>query len=343
MAPKVSVLIPLYNRREFAGACVGSVLCQNFGDFEILIRDDCSTDGVYEFIAGNFEDGRIKLYRNAKNLGEAATVDKLVSDAAGEYVTILHNDDLYLPDALANLYSVAEKFGADVVHSSNVLAGEVGGALRKIRLDARGSAEAEVISAEPLARFDEWFTGGIFRDAQYNFFRREFVQGGGIFSGMEGADPLIISLLWIMKARVLVRTPVVFYVRREGAASQSGARDLTAREFEAAIIRRLEIFRRLEEIISRVEFFADKPALRYKIKARIFGVYENLNFDAGESYGDERYAAFYDSLESTFRKYVGEDAVYVALLYHWAHATHFNQSKIQALLTNCLKIIDRNI
>ncbi|MBO4401149.1 MAG: glycosyltransferase family 2 protein [Selenomonadaceae bacterium] len=340
MAPKISVLVPLYNRREFARDCIQSVLAQSFSDFELVIRDDCSTDGVYEFVAQNFSDARIRLYRNEKNLGEAATINLLVHDAAGKYLAILHNDDMYLPNALENLYAAAEKFSADVVHASIIFIRK-GSALQKTRLDK--NAGGGIVSAEPLDRFNEWFSGGIFRDVQYNLFAREFALREGIFADVTGVDPLIVSLLWIMKARVLVRTPEVFYVRRENAASQSGAGKFSAGDFSQAIEKRLEVFRRLDEIISRVEFFKDKPELQYKIKARIFGVYEDLNFDAGGGYGDAKYVELYGSIENVFRKHFGDDAVYLALLYHWAHATHFNQTQVQARLKDCLKLLEKNI
>ena len=342
MAPKISVLVPVYNRRDFTGDCIRSVLAQTFGDFELILRDDCSTDGVYDFIAGNFTDARIKLYRNEKNLGEAATVNLLAKDAAGKYVAILHNDDLYLPDALEKLYAAAEEFGADVIHASNIFV-RSGKNLRKVQLDGRAGDGAEILSAAPADRFSEWFSGGIFRDAQYNFFARDFVMREGIFADTAGFDPLIVSLLWIMKARILVRTPQVFYVRRESAESQSSAGIFSTGGLESAIEKRLEIFRRLDELISRVEYFRGNDVLRYKIKARIFGVYENLNFDAGANFGDENYAALYKTLEATFRKHFGDDAVYLALTYHWAHALHFNQTQVRAKLVECVKNLDRNI
>ena len=64
--PKISVLIPLYNRKQYAADCINSVLNQTFTDFEIIIRDDCSSDGVFEFVQENFSDRRIKLFRNKK-------------------------------------------------------------------------------------------------------------------------------------------------------------------------------------------------------------------------------------------------------------------------------------
>ncbi|MBR6012641.1 MAG: glycosyltransferase [Selenomonadaceae bacterium] len=51
--PKISVVIPLYNRKIYIEDCISSVLNQSFQDFEIIIRDDMYTDGVCEF-AKNF-------------------------------------------------------------------------------------------------------------------------------------------------------------------------------------------------------------------------------------------------------------------------------------------------
>ena len=145
---KISVLIPLYNRKRFAEDCINSVLTQTFQDFEIIIRDDCSTDGVFEFVQEKFSrqisDGKIKLFRNEKNLGEAKTCNRLFHDATGKYFTILHNDDFYLPHALKHLFGVAEKFSADVVHGSyyfslpdNVTGGGVNFSLSAMRTTRR--------------------------------------------------------------------------------------------------------------------------------------------------------------------------------------------------------------
>ena len=64
-APKISVLIPMYNRKHYIEDCVNSVLNQTFQDFEIIIRDDNSTDGVFEFVQEKYSNeistGKIKL------------------------------------------------------------------------------------------------------------------------------------------------------------------------------------------------------------------------------------------------------------------------------------------
>ena len=108
MSPKISVLIPLYNRKHFISDAVDSVLRQTFQDFELIIRDDVSTDGGFEFVQEKYSkqisEGKIKLFRNEKNLGEFPSTNKLISEAEGKYFTILHSDDLYLSHALQHLY-----------------------------------------------------------------------------------------------------------------------------------------------------------------------------------------------------------------------------------------------
>lgn len=343
-APKISVLIPLYNRKQYAADCINSVLNQSFQDFEIIIRDDYSTDGVFEFVRENFSDRRIKFFRNEKNLGEAATLILLAQDAAGKYFTILHNDDLYLKNVLKNFYETAENFGADIVHGANLFISGNDGIiskdkpLRKISFDKLPVQKIEILRDDSNFRFNEWFEGKVFRDLQYNIFRRKFILDEKIFSDITRKDLLAVSLKWIMKAKILVKTPESFYIRRENPYTQSNAQI----KFEEEFARRIENFRWLEKFISEFEFLRDNEILKYKIKARFFGFYEDLNFD-NSSFGNEKFAEVYKSIENNFRKYFGEDAAYLALTYHWAHSMHFNQNQLQGILKNCLNLLERKI
>lgn len=61
MNPKISVLVPLYNRKHYISNVIDSVLSQSFQDFELIIRDDGSTDGSYDFVREKY----------AKYIGEA--------------------------------------------------------------------------------------------------------------------------------------------------------------------------------------------------------------------------------------------------------------------------------
>ncbi|GAB3680128.1 glycosyltransferase family 2 protein [Salinisphaera aquimarina] len=98
--PKVTVLIPVYNRVRFIGDAIDSVLAQTFDDFELLLVDDGSTDGSQDTIRAH-ADPRIRLIENPRNLGIAATRNRGIEAARGEYLAFLDSDDRALPDRLA--------------------------------------------------------------------------------------------------------------------------------------------------------------------------------------------------------------------------------------------------
>lgn len=97
---KVSVLIPVYNASAFLKNSVNSILNQTFTDFELLLLDDCSSDNSVEIIKG-FKDSRVKYYQNEHNLGISGSRNRLMDLAQGEYLAIMDNDDLSLPERFA--------------------------------------------------------------------------------------------------------------------------------------------------------------------------------------------------------------------------------------------------
>jgi glycosyltransferase involved in cell wall biosynthesis len=105
--PFVSVCIPSYNSEEFIARTLESILSQTFGDFEVLIADDKSTDRTVPIIKG-FKDPRIRLIENDLNLGLGRNWNKVLSCAQGEYVKLLGDDDLLYPECLARQIAALE-------------------------------------------------------------------------------------------------------------------------------------------------------------------------------------------------------------------------------------------
>lgn len=94
--PKVSVVMPVYNAGTALRQAVGSVLAQTETDFELLVVDDCSSDGCTDFLAA-LGDPRIKVSRNAENLGAVGSRNRALSVAAGRYIAIADADDMAHP------------------------------------------------------------------------------------------------------------------------------------------------------------------------------------------------------------------------------------------------------
>jgi len=96
--PKISVIIPTYNREEFIGAAIDSVLNQSFVDFELIVVDDGSTD-MTKAIIYSYSDERL-IYIYQKNQGRSAARNRAIELARGEYIAFLDSDDFYLPNKL---------------------------------------------------------------------------------------------------------------------------------------------------------------------------------------------------------------------------------------------------
>jgi hypothetical protein len=98
--PRVSVIIPVYNRESYIGEAIASVLAQTFGDFELLVIDDGSTDRTREVVRA-FHDQRLRLLCHASNRGTARARNAGVDMARGDYLAFLDSDDVALPQRLA--------------------------------------------------------------------------------------------------------------------------------------------------------------------------------------------------------------------------------------------------
>lgn len=94
--PKITVLMPVYNGGKYLDLAIQSILGQTYEDFEFLIIDDGSTDNSLEIIR-KYNDPRIKLVQNEKNLGLPTTLNIGIDIAMGEYIARMDQDDISHP------------------------------------------------------------------------------------------------------------------------------------------------------------------------------------------------------------------------------------------------------
>jgi glycosyltransferase involved in cell wall biosynthesis len=99
--------MPTWNGEPFVGEALTSVFAQGYGDFELLVVDDASTDGTLDVVSRS-RDARVAIHRNQKRLGLAANWNRCLQLAQGEYVQLFLQDDLLAPDALERLMSPLE-------------------------------------------------------------------------------------------------------------------------------------------------------------------------------------------------------------------------------------------
>jgi len=97
--PKVSVIIPTYNRAHLIGKAIKSVLNQTYKDFEVIVVDDGSTDNTEEIVK-SFTDFKIHYICHKHNRGASAARNTGIKASRGEYIAFLDSDDEWLPEKL---------------------------------------------------------------------------------------------------------------------------------------------------------------------------------------------------------------------------------------------------
>lgn len=97
--PNITVLMTVYNGSQYLRPSLETVLNQTFKDFEFLIIDDCSSDDSASVVR-SYQDSRIRLVCNEKNIGQTASLNKGLRLASAPYVARMDADDLAFPDWL---------------------------------------------------------------------------------------------------------------------------------------------------------------------------------------------------------------------------------------------------
>jgi GT2 family glycosyltransferase/Flp pilus assembly protein TadD len=95
----ISVIVPTFNRPHMLKEALGSILSQTYRDFEIIVVNDSGTD-VSQLIQ-NFQDPRIKYFQQKRTTGPAAARNTGIKNAAGRYIALLDDDDIFYPQHLA--------------------------------------------------------------------------------------------------------------------------------------------------------------------------------------------------------------------------------------------------
>ena len=117
--PLVSIITPSWNVERFIEETVASVQAQTFGDWELLIADDCSTDRTPVIVAEiGARDPRVKLIRMPKNGGPALARQAAIDNAEGRYLAFLDSDDLWLPTKLEHQLAFARNTHAALSYTA---------------------------------------------------------------------------------------------------------------------------------------------------------------------------------------------------------------------------------
>ncbi len=122
----ISVVIPSYNRKDKLPACMESVLGQSYGNIELIVVDDASTDGTQELFR-EMSEPRVVYLRYEENRGACHARNYGAERASGELIAFQDSDDIWHPDKLEKQYRHLKKTGADMCYCGINRVSEDGG------------------------------------------------------------------------------------------------------------------------------------------------------------------------------------------------------------------------
>jgi succinoglycan biosynthesis protein ExoO len=112
--PVVTVIIPTYNTEAYVAKAIQSALDQTLQNIEIIVMDDSSADGSVA-VAQTFQDERLKVVVNERNLGATTSSNRALEMAQGEWIAILDSDDWMAPERLERMVQVGRAENADLI------------------------------------------------------------------------------------------------------------------------------------------------------------------------------------------------------------------------------------
>ena len=118
MNPLFSVVVPTFNSVQYAGEAVASVLKQDYRNIEVVVDDNVSQDGTGAQLIDRFSsDPRFKIFENREDLNIPNGWNRGMARANGEYILLLHSDNILHPQCVGTLVSFLERFHADLAYA----------------------------------------------------------------------------------------------------------------------------------------------------------------------------------------------------------------------------------
>ena len=224
---KVSIVIPVYNVRQYIGRCMGVIKGQTLQDFEVICIDDGSSDGSGDLLdAYSSADSRIRVIHQS-NSGAGVARNAGLNVAKGEYVFFFDPDDTCSRHMLKGMYDKAKKTNADIVIAGKcVVDAETGRIKAKYGFHRNIWKLKQPFSARDMAEHVFTLAKSVPWD---KLFRREFIESHGLrFQDTKRSNDVYFVDMALALARRIALVPRAYYCYsqdREG--SLQSAKDRT--------------------------------------------------------------------------------------------------------------------
>lgn len=213
-APKVSIGVPAYNSAATLGSSLESLLGQTFGDFELIVSDNASTDATREVAEGFAQrDSRVRYVRQAENIGANGNYSFLARAARGEYFKWASSSDLCAPPFVEKCVAALEKTPDAVIAAprTSLFSGDVDAAVPY-------QHDIELLDALPSVRLRRLNATLRLNNAMNGLIRAEALRRTRLIERFYQADIVLLGNLALL-GKILRVDEHLYYRRMEVATS----------------------------------------------------------------------------------------------------------------------------
>lgn len=219
MEVEVSIIVPVYNEEKYIKRCINSIMLQQLDSFEIVIVDDCSTDGtclIVEELAQKHK--QIVFFRNDRNYGAGYTKNRALSLCRGKYVCFVDSDDFLFGNSLNQVYKLAEKEGTDDIFYQSKLIDEEKVSLENSTDNDCTDIIIENIFEAGIGYLEEMITRRkLTVSAWHHFFKREVLTPEIRFYENSINDDFAFAILLLLRVgkTAIVKNEMYVYMQRK--------------------------------------------------------------------------------------------------------------------------------
>jgi glycosyltransferase involved in cell wall biosynthesis len=245
MNKKFSIILPVHNGGEYVKACVESILAQTLDEFELVVLDNCSTDGTLEWIL-SLNDNRIKIFPSEKSLSIEDNWARITAVPKNEFITLIGHDDILYPDYLFIMNALIEKYPqANLFQSHFAFIDANGKVIKKCKLMAEIQSVYEFLASSLSNKIDIIGTGFMMRAKDYND-----IKGIPLYPNLLFAD----FELWtniIAKSYLVVSLKECFAFRRHSSTTGTSP-DTKMQQAFFRFINYLKVLKKKDDEFARV-------------------------------------------------------------------------------------------
>lgn len=275
--PKVSIIVPIYNTKNYLEHCINSIIKQTLQEIELICINDCSTDGSLQIIKKIMAlDSRVVLIDNETNLSQGESRNRGLAVAKGEFIWFVDSDDFLLADnVLEELYNKAKTTNADVVRFEARLFDE----------NYKELATPEYFYNAPylVNSYEGEKTIALYcyledrkRAMWCNFFKKDFLVLNNFKLPSEALSEDQISVYWLLLAKkiVVIDLPCYGYLKR-------GSSSINKKKFTSDDI--INHFERAKRILSFIKRFLQERNMLANHEALFMNTFYNVIFQGYNS------------------------------------------------------------